>query len=674
MLASAWGATRIQAQEMPDDSIQALAPVTVKAFAQEQNRSTAALSELVPVAGPRTSLVADFNAITGVRMEERSPGSYRINIRGSSLRSPFGVRNVKIYWNDIPLTDPGGGSYFNQLAYNNFTGIQVFKGPASSMYGAGTGGLILIRNQPTGNDFARLEFTGGSFGMQQLLLTAGSSGKKLASKLSYARQKMTGYRRHSALHKDNISWTGRAMLSPTQELEASVLYTDMYYQTPGALNVEQYQSDPRSARPASGSFPSAADARAAIDQRNFTAGITYRQDFHRGWTNQTTLYGAYNQVLNPAIRNYETRYEPHYGGRTLLRHIHRTGTEDSLVWTAGGEWQQGDYRIRVQGNKAGHPDTLQTYDRVKSNGYSLFTQAVYVDGTGWTYAAGLSFNRSRIGFTRLSELPIRRQPFVFGNELAPRFSVSRRWKRDWVLLATVARGYAPPAIAELLPSTGRINTSLRAEKGWNYELTANRRLWQYLQLEGTVYHFNLRHALVQRRDESGADYFANAGRIRQTGAEFSSSYFFNPGWLPLLQTGYLRLGYTWSHFRYQDYINDSGDFSGNTLPGVPARAVTAVLDLQLDPGWYINLNYYGASKLWLNEANTAETAPYHLLGLKLGYKARWGPCQLDLNLGADNLLNETYSLGNDINAVAGRYYNAAPLRNYFAGLAISWYR
>ena len=38
--------------------------------------------------------------------------------------------------------------------------------------------------------------------------------------------------------------------------------------------------------------------------------------------------------------------------------------------------------------------------------------------------------------------------------------------------------------------------------------------------------------------------------------------------------------------------------------------------------------------------------------------------------GVDNLLNEQYSLGNDINAAAGRYYNAAPAKNYFSGLAL----
>jgi iron complex outermembrane receptor protein len=41
-------------------------------------------------------------------------------------------------------------------------------------------------------------------------------------------------------------------------------------------------------------------------------------------------------------------------------------------------------------------------------------------------------------------------------------------------------------------------------------------------------------------------------------------------------------------------------------------------------------------------------------------------------VGADNLLDEVYSLGNDINAAANRFYNAAPRRNYYVGLFFQW--
>jgi iron complex outermembrane receptor protein len=39
--------------------------------------------------------------------------------------------------------------------------------------------------------------------------------------------------------------------------------------------------------------------------------------------------------------------------------------------------------------------------------------------------------------------------------------------------------------------------------------------------------------------------------------------------------------------------------------------------------------------------------------------------------GIENAFDVTYSLGNDINAAGGRYYNAAPGRNYYGGVSLS---
>ncbi len=128
-----------------------LPAIIIKAF--EQNRrmkdvpaAVNYISRQMLESYSASAIVSAVNATPGVKMEERSPGSYRINIRGSSLRSPFGVRNVKIYYNDIPFTDPGGQSYLNQLGYYNFNSIEIIKGSNNSLYGAGTGGVLLIES------------------------------------------------------------------------------------------------------------------------------------------------------------------------------------------------------------------------------------------------------------------------------------------------------------------------------------------------------------------------------------------------------------------------------------------------------------------------------------------------------------------------------------------------
>jgi iron complex outermembrane receptor protein len=75
----------------------------------------------------------------------------------------------------------------------------------------------------------------------------------------------------------------------------------------------------------------------------------------------------------------------------------------------------------------------------------------------------------------------------------------------------------------------------------------------------------------------------------------------------------------------------------------------------------------------MNDANTAKADPYHLLGCQLGWKKKErGACRLNIYAGIDNLLDESYSLGNDINAAGNRFYNAAPRRNYYAGVSVQW--
>src|SRR5678815_4218868 len=85
------------------DSSQTLGEVTVKAYEQNQSlrKVPAAINKINKGNLERfsnTNILPALNSTPGVRMEERSPGSYRMNIRGSTLRSPFGVRNVKVYW------------------------------------------------------------------------------------------------------------------------------------------------------------------------------------------------------------------------------------------------------------------------------------------------------------------------------------------------------------------------------------------------------------------------------------------------------------------------------------------------------------------------------------------------------------------------------------------------
>ncbi|MBL7733185.1 MAG: TonB-dependent receptor plug domain-containing protein [Chitinophagaceae bacterium] len=668
------------------DSTKTMDSVVLKAYEQKTVATVCCAVPLrEPVFSPKTSLVNGLNAVAGVRMEERSPGSYRLSIRGSSLRSPFGVRNIKVYWNGIPVTDPGGNTYFNQFAWNNFSNIEIAKGPASSMYGSGTGGLVLLdRSGERWKDGITAEYITGSYNLHNFFLTARAGSRSGASginngaehTLTYAHNQTDGYRIHTNMRRDNITWTGKLKWDK-HTLTTSVLFTDMHYQTPGALNLAEFNADPKAARPAAGGFPGAVAAGAAIYQKNVLAGITHEMILAPRLKNTTTLYANFAQVKNPAIRNYERRNEPSFGGRSYFWHKLRIGSIPFNI-IAGAEFQQGYFNIQVSKNRNGNPDTLQTNDDINSNALVSFTQVeMHNSRNTWGLVSGISNNGNRLSITRLNKYPVVKQQRNYRNEITPRIYFWKRFNTQEISLswtATVSKGFSPPTTAEVLPSTGIISTSLEAEKGWNYESTIYTGLFKNkLEIYLTGFYFKLYDALVQRRDLSGADFFVNAGDIRQNGIEFRADYHTDIIYGAVIKQFRLRTDITLNHFRYGNFIKGSDDFSGKKVPSVPSSVLSLLADVDFKNGIYCSASYYGASSIYLNDANTFKAYPYHLLGIQLGWKKKEkGNIRLNIYAGIDNLLNETYSLGNDINAAANRFYNAAPLRNYYAGVALQW--
>jgi len=143
--------------------------VTVTAFASQGKWKDAPVSIAVVTKNSLqrydiASLVPSMNTVAGVRMEERSPGSYRFSIRGSLLRSPFGVRNIKIYWDDIPFTDATGNTYLQLIDVNDVNSVEIIKGPSASFYGANTQGTVILHSDnytsSQKNNFA-IGLTGG---------------------------------------------------------------------------------------------------------------------------------------------------------------------------------------------------------------------------------------------------------------------------------------------------------------------------------------------------------------------------------------------------------------------------------------------------------------------------------------------------------------------------------
>ena len=653
--------------------------VVVKAY--EQNRKLADVGAPVSIVSKAVlnrfaslSILPALNMSPGVRMEERSPGSYRLNIRGSSLRSPFGVRDVKIYWNEIPLTDPGGNTYLNELGFYNFQSLEIIKGTAGSLYGAGIGGAVLINSMPAAwQKGVSADYTGGSYNTNSVNLDLRLGDADHRNQVTYSHQTSDGYRQQTQMRRDIGSWETLVKTSEKQTIHAYALYGDLYYQTPGALTKTEYDKDPRMARPPAGGQPGAIQAQAAIFQKNFTAGFSSTWHFNDRWQNTTAVYGAYTDFTNPGIRVYEYRQEPHVGGRTVFQYKSGLG-RGTLQLNAGAEAQKGFFETRDFANHLGVQDTLQTDDRLSTWTYMAFAQADLKLDDGWTITAGASVNVNALNITRVSVTPPVTHDIRFDNKLAPRIAVLKKITPDISVYASASRGFSTPTVQELEKSNGVVGPSLQPENGIDYELgTRGSLLHGKLFFDVDGFFFHIRNAIVQRIDSFGVSYSINAGGTNQHGLETFVSYQWVDAPADFVSGLRIFVSDTWHDFHYSSFIQDTSNFSGHRLPSVPPQLAVFGLDALLRAGLHANVTYTYSDHAALNDANTAWAGSYNLLGGRLGFRrVIAGRFRSDVYAGIDNALDQKYSLGNDFNAAAGRYYNAAPGRNFYAGVSLNY--
>ncbi|HKZ37954.1 MAG TPA: TonB-dependent receptor plug domain-containing protein [Chryseolinea sp.] len=656
--------------EQGSDTAKVLNEIVIQAYAYKRpaNEVPAAVAIVSPKDFERfnnTSLLPAVNTIPGVRMEERSPGSYRFSIRGSLLRSPFGVRNVKAYWNGLPFTDGGGNTYLNLLDFNSIGSMEIIKGPGGSLYGAGTGGVILLQSPNNKKDQLQFSTVFGSYGLQRYHLAGETHSDKLDLRFQYARQQADGYREQTGMHRDAIHGDLTFRLSSNHTFSTTLFYTDLFYETPGGLTKAQYDVNPKQARPSSPFGRGAVEQKAAVTNKTGYIGFIDEYQWNEAWSTQTGIYGSLTTFENPAIRNYEVRDERNAGARTQTQYAFEKLLKGKI--TLGGEYQYFNSPITVYGNTLGAIDTVQTDDKLSSSLLLFFAQAELDLTHNFYLTLGASTNFLKYKFTTLQPSPSIQQARKFDPVVSPRIALLKKFN-VYSVYASVSQGFSPPSLAEVRPSAGTYNNNLNSERGLNFEIGLRGSLVKrQLTYDLSIYDFRLDETIVIQRTSDGAEFFVNAGKTSQRGIEATLS------WKPVINSGLITslslwTSYTYNHYRFRNYEQDGNNFSGNQLTGIAPTIALWGVDMALKK-IYLNLTANYTDALPLNDANTEYASEYFLLGGRIGFRS-----SVKTNLayeifgGVDNALDKRYSLGNDLNAIGGRYYNTAAPRNFYFGV------
>jgi iron complex outermembrane receptor protein len=324
-------------------------------------------------------------------------------------------------------------------------------------------------------------------------------------------------------------------------------------------------------------------------------------------------------------------------------------------------------------NNEGKKGIVITQDYLSSQMALLFAQAdIEFENSLFLTLAG-SVNHFGVEFERRAPIVINEKR-KFDLTFLPRIALLKKLNKNLSVYGSWSKGFSPPTISELYPSRGIFETNLKAEQGYNVELGIKGELIsKKLSLDLTVYDFRLHETIVIRRDTTAGnpEYFINAGRTSQQGLEAFVSWNAFRNQNRFISMLIIWCSYAYSGYRFRDYVQDVNDFSGNRITGIPPTVVNMGVDAMMREKFYLAITANYTDHIPLNDANTDFSNEYFLLQARAGYKVvlRSGHL-LDFFAGVDNALNQRYSLGNDLNAIGGRYYNAAATRNYFCGIKI----
>jgi iron complex outermembrane receptor protein len=553
------------------------------------------------------------------------------------LRSPFGIRNIKVYYDEIPLTDAGGNTYLNGLDFNSINNIEVLKGPDGSLFGANSGGVVIL------NPFARTDgdqlSAGINIGSYGLFHQNVSAQKQLGNNqfsISQAYQSYGGYRDNSYMYRHFISLSDRFTYGKN-ELKATAFYSDLNYQTPGGLNLAQMEADPRASRPATPATGSARGQKAEIHQKMLLGGLVNTWQISDRLKNVSSVYGNRVDFTNPAILNYEERDENTYGLRSYFELSAIPKPNFDWKFNLGIEWQQTNSQIANFKNNKGVKGDGTSTDKVNTNQHFFFTRYAATFYKRLHLEAAVSLNYYQYRFKNI--FPLNQQSFIprdFDAQVMPRLALSYQATNNFVWRASVSRGYSTPTIAEVRPNNNVVNTDLNSQYGWNYETGFRlRNSDESTFLDVSAFYYRLQNAIVRRVEPAPAEteYYINSGGIKQPGVEV---YF--SSWLYRQKSGFLRglqfnTAFTLSKYTFANYADATTNYSGNKLTGVPQHVLVSSIQVLLPQNVSLFVQHNYTDRIPLNDGNTAYAPKYHLLQARTVWQVLSGKTRLEIYAG-----------------------------------------
>lgn len=632
------------------------------------------------------------------------PRDFGISIRGSNARNGFGIRNLVIFDDSFPVTQPDGLSRSDLIDPHAYGAIDVIRGPSSSLYGNyATGGALNFRTRPGGTiDGVEYGVDGGSYGYLNNYLAAGKKVGNFEGSLFASDTRGDGYIGNSWFNTQTVNFLGTLKATPDDRFTIKIINNDLSARLPLRQSLNQYYQNPfqqgcttgAAAAPGCSTvtlFNNGFNAIAGTDKetavqaglgrndRRTIVGGRWEHDFDNvtTWRNQfvfddrninqptgtTSAIGdfpSYNFMSDVTKRGEILGLE----STTFFGAFYNTLTasSDTRNVMPGGNATLG----RITNNL--YSDTSNYGVRAREE-LSLTSSLLAIAGIGWeqTVLTGVNTSYSYGPTGVQNPLKTTAADRQFQNT-APELALLYTINSEWLLRGRVATGYGTPQVSNLFVlANGQSgnNAQLQAQKNLGYDLGFDWTPNNTLKVSATGFYEFFRDELVSQATPAGSpntSYTFNAPRSEHRGIELAADWKFYPGWRFMAAYTYLDEVYT----EYVESISNGAVFSfnraGNKIPGISPNELTARIgyDEFAGPlaglGGFVELQW--KDSFYMDNANLLKAPGYELVNVNVHYKTELVSDtfrSLNLFLEVRNVFDRTYvaSANNIANTVTG---------------------
>jgi iron complex outermembrane recepter protein len=682
---------------------------------------------------PAFSVADVLRESPGISVKQgNGPRDIGISIRGSNARNGFGIRNLVIFEDGFPVTQPDGLSRSDLIDPRAYGAIDVIRGPSSALYGNyATGGALNFRTRPGGTiDGVEYGVDGGSFGYLNNYLAAGKKVGNFEYSLFASDARGDGFIGNSWFNTQTVNFLGTLHATPDDRFTVKFINNNLDTRLPLRYRLDQFYLNPfqRGCTTGGNAAPGCAtvtlnkngfntaagtDVETAVqaglgrtDRRTIVGGrwehdfdntTTWRNQFvfddrnisqPTGGTSAIGDFPSYNYMSDVTKRGeiFGLESTAYFGAfyNTL------TASSDSRFVMPGGNATLG----RLQSNT--WSDTTNYGVRAREE-LKLTPQLTAIAGIGWetTHLKGINsaynYGTSPIPNPTITPTTADRQ---FQNT-APELALLYKLNPEWLFRARVATGYGTPQIGNLFvlsDGTPGNNTQLQTQKNLGYDLGFDWTPNSALKFSATGFYEFFRNELVsQATPVAGVSYMFNAPRSEHRGVELAADWKFYPGWRFTAAYTYLDQFYT----EYTEDIRSQGgtvfsfNRAGNNIPGISPHELTARLGYEQMWGPLAGLGAFvevqWKDSFYMDNANLQKAPGYELVNLNVHYNTDLVSDyfkSLSMYVEVRNVFDRTYvasanNIGNSVTAGVqglsntGSIYAGSP-RAFIAGMKLAF--